>query len=234
MDIERRPYCATGALGLVEHVQMLAGPTDTIGHRLVIIREGFYATAWKPVIDRALAAILLLLLLPALIIIAGLVRWKLGAGVIFRQPRVGREGKVFTILKFRTMLHAPSTPTDHEGGPLPHKTPADPRHTPLGRVLRKLSLDELPQLWNVARGDMSLVGPRPEMVELVELYNLWGHPRHAVRPGLTGRWQISRWRERPLHEHLEEDLPYIQHVTLLGDLRILVGTASALVRRSGS
>jgi lipopolysaccharide/colanic/teichoic acid biosynthesis glycosyltransferase len=226
MDIKQRPVGAT-SVGFAEPLRFLPGPGSLVP-RVVIIKEGFYATAWKPLVDRFLAALLLLALLPTLLVIAGVVRWKLGPGVMFRQARVGRRGRVFTIYKFRTMAHA------QPGHATVDKSAGDPRHTPVGRVLRKLSLDELPQLWNVLRGDMSLVGPRPEMVELVERYDLWQHPRHAVRPGVTGRWQTSAWRSRPLHEHLEEDMPYIERITLLGDMRILVATVAAMARRSGS
>lgn len=227
MDIKQRPVGVTTGVSLGDPLRLLPGARSRAPH-VVIIKEGFYATAWKPVIDRFLAGLLLLALLPTLLVIAAVVRWKLGSGVMFRQPRVGRHGQIFTIYKFRTMRHA--TPGDD----VSNKSERDPRHTPVGRVLRKLSLDELPQLWNVVRGDMSLVGPRPEMVELVERYDLWHHPRHAVRPGVTGRWQISPWRTRPLHEHLEEDMPYIERVTLVGDLRILLATVGAMARRSGS
>jgi len=227
MDIEQRPVGATTRVGFADPLRLFPGARSRLPG-VVIIKQGFYATTWKPVVDRLLAAILLLALLPTLLVIAGVVRWKLGPGVLFRQDRVGRQGRVFTIYKFRTMAHATV------GDDVTAKTVDDRRHTPVGRVLRRLSLDELPQLWNVLRGDMSLVGPRPEMVELVDRYDLWQHPRHAVRPGLTGRWQVSPWRSRPLHEHLDEDLPYIERVTLLGDLRILAATASTMARRSGS
>lgn len=228
MDMERRPFSAAGMVGLVEQAHLLPSSRDLLEWRTVVIKEGVYASVWKPVIDRALAVVLLIALLPTMLVIAGLVRWRLGPGVIFRQARVGRNGEVFTIFKFRTM-----TPVCPLGGMGLVKSAADPRHTPLGRVLRKLSLDELPQLWNVVRGDMSLVGPRPEIVELVEQHRLWNHPRHMVRPGLTGRWQTSQWRSRPLHEHVDEDLPYVRRITLLGDLRILAATVLAMVRRSG-
>jgi lipopolysaccharide/colanic/teichoic acid biosynthesis glycosyltransferase len=233
MDIERRPFDATGPVGLVERVLLPTGPAAFLGQRLVIIKEGYYARVWKPLTDRVFAALLLFVLMPTLLVIAAVVRCSLGRGVIFKQDRVGRNGRVFTIYKFRTMAHA-APPGPGHAAATPHKSSSDPRHTPVGRVLRKLSLDELPQLWNVVRGDMSLVGPRPEMVQLVEEFDLWNHPRHVVRPGLTGRWQVSPWRARPLHEHLDEDLPYVQRITLLGDLRILVATVAAMVRRSGS
>src|SRR5207253_1548410 len=116
-----------------------------------------------------------------------IVRIDLGPGVFFRQRRIGLRGREFTVLKFRTMLHEP--PVGAPTGPCPehgHKCPHDPRHTRMGRLLRKLSLDEIPQLLNVLRGEMSLVGPRPELPEIVARYEPWQHERHEVKPGLTG------------------------------------------------
>jgi lipopolysaccharide/colanic/teichoic acid biosynthesis glycosyltransferase len=106
-----------------------------------------------------------------------------------------------------------------------HKSPSDPRHTPLGRFLRRSSLDELPQLINVVRGELSLVGPRPELPEVVELYEPWQHARHWVKPGITGLWQITdRATGDPMHEHVETDLRYVQQLTARVDLRILLAT----------
>lgn len=203
--------------------------------QVLIIRCGVYASYVKPTVDRVVALVMVLLLLPVLVVITALVKWQLGSGVFFRQDRVGRDGRVFTIYKFRTMTAARSVAgADGPAGvTVLHKRDDDPRHTPLGRLLRSLSLDELPQLWNVLKGDMSLVGPRPEMVEIVAEHDLWSHPRHLIRPGVTGPWQVSQWRDRPLHEHLDEDLPYIERVTLLADLRIVAGTVRAVARRSG-
>jgi lipopolysaccharide/colanic/teichoic acid biosynthesis glycosyltransferase len=212
MDAEAHPR--TGPPGRTLLVAPV--PAETIS-------RGPYALWLKPTADRLGAAVLLVLLAPLLAVVALAVRVVLGPGVIYRQTRVGLNGMPFTIYKFRTM----------RPGEAGAKEADDPRHTPLGRVLRRYSLDELPQLWNVWRGDMSLVGPRPEQVHIVAALDLWSHPRHRVRPGLTGRWQVSPHRAEPLQNHLEEDIPYVERITLLGDLRIVAQTVAAVSNRSG-
>jgi lipopolysaccharide/colanic/teichoic acid biosynthesis glycosyltransferase len=112
-----------------------------------------------------------------------------------------------------------------------HKHPDDPRLTPLGRFLRKWSLDELPQLWNVVRGEMSLVGPRPEMLGIVDTYDHWQHARHAVKPGLTGLWQVSARGDGPMHENTHLDLAYVRQVRFGSDCKILFMTIPALLGR---
>jgi len=113
-----------------------------------------------------------------------------------------------------------------------HKSEEDPRHTPFGRFLRKWSLDEFPQFINVVRGEMSLVGPRPELVDVVERYEPWQHERHAVRPGITGIWQVSERNEVPLHEATHLDIEYVETVSLMTDTRILLKTVPAMLGRS--
>ena len=114
------------------------------------------------------------------------------------------------------------------------KRPGDPRITPLGAFLRRFSLDELPQLINVLRGDMSLVGPRPELPQLVATYEPWQHVRHVVPPGMTGWWQINGRSEVPMHLNTQLDLYYIQHYSVLLDLKILARTASVVIRGRGA
>ena len=190
----------------------------------------------KPMIDRTVGTVLLLAVLPTLLLVALAVRALLGRSVIFKQRRVGRGGRPFTMYKFRTM-HA-----DRRGARLPHapdrrvthKHPRDPRLTPLGRFLRKWSLDELPQLWNVARGDMSLIGPRPELMDIVDRYESWQHERHAVKPGLTGLWQVLARGDGPMHENTHLDLAYVRRVRFTTDCKILLHTIPALLgRRTG-
>ncbi|MEM9517983.1 MAG: sugar transferase [Actinomycetota bacterium] len=186
-------------------------------------------------LSRLVAVFALVVLAPVLALIAGLVRWQLGPGVLYRQSRIGRNGNEFVILKFRTM--AP----DRRVGRSPvaddrrmtHKSDHDPRHHPLGRVLRATSIDELPQLWNVVRGDMTLVGPRPEITEVADRYGFRHHPRHAVLPGITGRWQVSAHRSEPLHEHIEIDRDYVDNVSLLVDARIVARSCALLLRPTG-
>jgi lipopolysaccharide/colanic/teichoic acid biosynthesis glycosyltransferase len=115
-----------------------------------------------------------------------------------------------------------------------HKSDHDPRHTRVGRFLRKWSLDELPQFWNVVCGDMSLVGPRPELVEIVSRYEPWQHQRHLVKPGLTGLWQVSGRGTGMMHLHTEVDLEYIEQMGPVTDLKILLLTIPATLRRSGN
>ncbi len=191
----------------------------------------------KPVFDVVAATVLVILLLPVLVAVAVAVRLTLGPGVLYRQERVGRDGRVFPVFKFRTMRPDRRSRREPFDGPdrrVCHKRDDDPRHTRLGRFLRRTSLDELPQLLNVLRGEMSLVGPRPELTSVVEAVGLWDHPRHSVKPGITGVWQISPARTRLLHEGVHLDLQYLERITLRRDLGILVGTALTIARRTGS
>jgi lipopolysaccharide/colanic/teichoic acid biosynthesis glycosyltransferase len=186
----------------------------------------------KPVLDRVVALLGLLIALPMLLLIALLILIRLGRPMILCQVRVGRGGEKFTLYKFRTMLpdrRKVDEPYDGEERRLTHKHPHDPRLTPLGRKLRKWSFDELPQLWNVVKGDMSLVGPRPELVDIVARYHPWQHRRHAVKPGLTGLWQVKARGNGPMQERTDLDVSYTQRVTLRDDLRILVLTVPALL-----
>ena len=189
----------------------------------------------KYAVSRLLAGVLLVVLSPLLAFIAGLLRLKLGKGVLYRQARVGRDGESFEILKFRTMdadRRSARAPVEQDRRQT-HKSDADPRHNALGRLLRKTSLDELPQLWNVVRGDMTLVGPRPELTEVAEKYGFRDHPRHVVVPGITGLWQVSEYRDRLLHEHIDIDVDYVQRVSLGLDLQIIARTFLLLVRPTG-
>jgi lipopolysaccharide/colanic/teichoic acid biosynthesis glycosyltransferase len=144
------------------------------------------------------------------------------------------------MIKFRSMRHDRRNNRDEDeewdgvDRRLTHKTSADPRHTRVGRFIRKWSLDELPQLFNVLRGDMSLVGPRPELVRVAMRYNLVDHPRHIVRPGITGLWQVSKSRSSLLHENVHIDLEYVEKVTFIGDCKILLRTFGSVVKVGGS
>jgi len=185
----------------------------------------------KPVLDRAIAVVLLLAVLPVLLLIALAVRVKLGPNVFYTQQRIGHGGRPFGVYKFRTMLPdrraARSGTWDGVDRRCTHKTVADPRHTEFGRFLRKWSLDELPQLLNVVKGEMSLVGPRPELVDVVARYEPWEHARHAVRPGLTGLWQTTARAQGPTHLFTKLDLEYIRSMSLATDLKILLATIPA-------
>jgi len=189
----------------------------------------------KPLLDRAAGILLTVAAAPVLGLIALAVLIRLGSPVLLRQERIGRGGERFTVLKFRTMLpdrRAAAVPIDFPDRRRTHKHPDDPRHTPLGRFLRKYSLDELPQMLNVARGEMSLIGPRPELPQIVDRYQPWEHARHVVSPGLTGLWQVTeRGNGGLMHEHTDVDLRYVQAVTLRQDLWILVNTVPTLLGR---
>jgi lipopolysaccharide/colanic/teichoic acid biosynthesis glycosyltransferase len=200
--------------------------------------SGFYVDVVKPMFDRITGAICLLLAMPVMIACAIAVRVSVGKGIFFSQERVGRDGSVFKIYKFRTMHHdRRGAQTSQYDGPerrRTHKHPDDPRLTAVGRFLRTWSLDELPQLWNVVRGDMSIVGPRPELVSVVERYADWEHARHRVKPGLTGLWQVSaRGGGRPMHEAVAIDLQYVARLSAWLDLRILVRTPIGLFTNRG-
>jgi lipopolysaccharide/colanic/teichoic acid biosynthesis glycosyltransferase len=157
--------------------------------------------------------------------------------VVFKQTRVGKDGATFVVYKFRTMIRdrrCEIQPYDGVDRRLRHKSAEDPRVSKVGRFLRKTSLDEVPQLINVVRGEMALVGPRPELVEIVERYQPWQHQRHLVRPGLTGWWQVHGRSDRPMHENTEMDLHYIAHMSPVFDLRIMLRTFRVVLLRSGA
>ena len=207
-------------------------------HRVAVL-ETSYNRRWKPVVDRVLAGVLLVVLAPVVAAIALAIRATLGGQVLFRQRRVGLGGREFEILKFRTMRPCRRVAQQpFEGGVdrrATHKSDDDPRHTPLGRFLRRWSLDELPQLVNVLRGEMSLVGPRPELTEVAAGYPVHLQARHSVRPGITGLWQVTRRGEGLLAETAEIDLTYVEQQSLLVDLGILLRTpGAAMGLRRGS
>lgn len=193
-----------------------------------------YSTYLKRPLDVALASVGVLVLAPLFVLLFVLVRVNLGkGGVIFRQERVGRNGQSFRILKFRSML-----PDRRLGdgrayiGPerrKTHKSDDDPRHTRFGRFLRASSLDELPQLLNVIKGDMSLIGPRPELVSVAAREGFLVHPRHLERPGITGLFQVSDLRaQNRISNGLHLDVAYVANVSLRRDLAILLKTPFVL------
>ena len=179
----------------------------------------------KRLFDVAVAMALLVVLAPVMLVVAGLVRWRMGAPVLFRQARPGRRGAPIEVLKFRTMAQA----TDAAGEPLPDAQ----RLTPLGATLRRLSLDELPQLLNVLKGDMSLVGPRPLLMEYLPLYSPRQARRHEVRPGITGWAQVNGRNALDWQERLEMDAWYVEHRSFALDLKILWLTVARVASGSG-
>lgn len=157
--------------------------------------------------------------------VALLVRLKLGKPVFFTQPRPGRNGRVFSLIKFRTMTHG----RDKNGRPLPDEQ----RLTPIGRFLRRWSLDELPELWNVLKGDMSLVGPRPLLIEYLDRYSPEQARRHDVKPGLTGWAQVNGRNAITWEQKFVLDTWYVDHLSLGLDLRIIAMTFVKIIRREG-
>ena len=188
-------------------------------------RNGFYRNYGKRWLDIAGSFFGLIALAPVLIFVAILVRWKLGSPVFFRQRRPGLYGEPFEMLKFRTM-----TDTKDENGNL---LPDEKRLTRLGKFLRKTSLDEFPELWNVLKGDMSLVGPRPLMMEYLPLYNDDQAKRHNVRPGVTGWAQVNGRNAISWEKKFEFDLWYTEHQSFWIDVKILFLTVWKIVRCDG-
>ena len=211
----------------------------TASDTLVVREIGVYDRFFKRFIDLVGSLLILVVLLPIIAVVALTVRLMLGPNIFFCQERVGRDGKTFRMIKFRSMMHdrradRPES-SDYNGSDRrhTHKSLNDPRHTPVGRFIRKWSLDELPQLFNVVKGDMSLVGPRPELVRVAQAHNLVDHPRHLVRPGITGLWQVSRERSALLHENVHIDTQYVTRVTFMGDLKIMLRTVGAVLHARG-
>ena len=179
----------------------------------------------KRLFDLVVSAGLLLLFSPLILVIALLLRLTMGSPVLFRQLRPGYKAEPFTVVKFRTMNDARNA-----SGEL---LPDSERLTGLGRTLRRLSLDELPQLWNVLRGEMSLVGPRPLLMEYLERYTSEQARRHDVRPGITGWAQVHGRQDIPFSRRLELDVWYVNHRSFWLDLKILFRTIGMALRSSG-
>ena len=188
-------------------------------------RRGTHVDQMKRILDVACAAAGLLLLAPLLACIAAAIRISLGSPILFRQQRPGRDGRVFKVVKFRTMSQAVSV----DGLPLPDSE----RLTSLGKWLRESSLDELPELWNVLKGDMSLVGPRPLLMQYLSLYTPEQQRRHEVRPGITGWAQVNGRNALTWEERFDLDVWYVNNRSLLLDLKILWLTLRTVVRREG-
>lgn len=187
--------------------------------------KGFYFRFGKFIFDFILSGIALLFLVPFLIIIAFLVRFKLGTPILFCQSRPGQAGKPFKIYKFRTMTNA----RDKHGSLLPDEQ----RLTRFGQWLRSTSLDELPELWNVLKGDMSLVGPRPLLMQYLDLYTPEQMRRHEVKPGITGWAQVNGRNALTWEEKFALDVWYVDNLSFWIDLKILWLTVLKTLRREG-
>lgn len=185
----------------------------------------WYRMTGKRLLDFCLAAACLVLFAPVLVLLAALIRLRLGSPIFFRQERPGLGGRPFLLCKFRTM-------TDSRDATGALRSDAE-RLTPFGRWLRSTSLDELPELWNIVRGDMSFVGPRPLLTRYLLLYSHRQARRHDVRPGLTGWAQVNGRNAATWDDRLERDVWYVDHVTFLLDLRIVFATLGKVLRRDG-
>lgn len=187
--------------------------------------KGIYRKYFKRPLDIVLALIAIIIFSPVMLIVSILVRINLGSPVIFKQQRPGLNEKIFTLYKFRTM-------TDERGknGEL---LPDSARLTKFGKFLRSTSLDELPELFNILKGDMSIVGPRPLLVEYLPLYNDYQKRRHEVRPGLTGLAQINGRNAINWEERFNLDVEYVDNITFLGDWKIIFLTIKKVLVREG-
>lgn len=179
----------------------------------------------KRILDFLLSLTALLILAIPLIIVGLLIRIKLGSPIFFRQPRLGKNAKIFKIFKFRTMNNA----KDKNGNLLADNL----RLTKFGKFIRSTSIDELPELINILKGDMSIVGPRPLLVEYLDLYNEEQKHRHDVRPGLTGLAQVNGRNSITWEEKFKYDIEYVKNVTFINDCKIILKTIQKVVQRDG-
>ncbi|MEI4473740.1 sugar transferase [Frigidibacter sp. MR17.24] len=204
-------------------------------------REGFYATTGKRLFDIAFAAVMLVLLAPTMLLLMALAALD-GAAPLFRHKRIGRHGEVFGCLKIRSMVAdadlrlarvLAEDPVAAAEWACAHKLSDDPRITRFGRFIRQTSLDELPQLWNVLRGEMSIVGPRPIVRDEMVRYGASIGAYLQMRPGLTGPWQASGRNDMSYDERVALDVDYARSLGFVQDLKIILRTAGAVVRRTG-
>lgn len=188
-------------------------------------KKGIYEMCIKRLLDIFVSLVFIFLFWWVYVIVAVLVRVKLGSPVLFRQQRPGKDEKIFNMYKFRTMTDA----RDDNGELLPDEV----RLTRFGRLLRSTSLDELPELFNILKGDMSVVGPRPLLVQYLPLYNEEQKHRHDVRPGLTGLAQVNGRNAISWQEKFRYDVNYVEHVTFAGDVKIICQTVGKIFKREG-
>lgn len=219
--------------------------TEIGGIPLIKLREkriGGYKLVLKTIEDYALSVIILLLTWPILLVTAAAIKLDSPGPVFFKHRRVGKNGKYFNCIKFRSMVDGAHTMqaelVENDGGNehgwLCWKKPSDPRITRVGKWIRKFSIDELPQIFNVLAGQMSLVGPRPHIKEEVENYKEWHRQRLNVKPGITGLWQVSGRSDLPFDEMIKLDLFYIEQWSLWMDIKILLRTVSAVLSSNGA
>jgi len=196
----------------------------------IVFRERAGYRRFRRLVDVIVASIALVACLPILCVAAVAIVLEDGGPIVFRQKRVGRFERVFTMYKLRTMRVSECRDSLSPSGA------GDPRVTAVGRLLRRLSIDELPQLWNVLCGSMTLIGPRPEMRHVVDGYEPWQHLRHLAIPGITGLWQVTCRSAIPMHKPAATmiDLEYIRTCSFITDARILAKTVPAVLRSRGA
>jgi lipopolysaccharide/colanic/teichoic acid biosynthesis glycosyltransferase len=217
--------------------------SDNRAHRYAVsqvrvVRSGHGLTRFQRILKRSfdigLASLGLVLVAPSIIVIGLVIRLTDSGPILFRQQRIGLGGRAFTLLKFRTMAVAASLMPDETGnqsiddGAL-YELGMDPRVTPAGVFLRRYGLDELPQLWNVLKGDMSFVGPRPSLPQEMAMYENWQLARFDVRPGITGLWQITGRNDLSFDDYIHVDMFYIENWSFLYDVYILLKTLFRLL-----
>ena len=206
------------------------------GERGTSAPSGLYPVVIKPAFDRVIGLALLILFSPVILASALAVLVTMGGPVFYSQERIGLGGRAFRLYKIRTMIPDRRVGQDAYSGAerrLVHKSVDDPRVTLVGKVLRATRFDELPQFLNVVKGEMSMVGPRPELPEIVRRYEPWQHDRHLVKPGVTGPWQVSNHNGDLMYQHTEIDLEYLEQISFPHDLGILIRTPMAMVGRKG-
>ncbi|MFI5274376.1 MAG: sugar transferase [Ktedonobacterales bacterium] len=217
---------------------MIRASVEDFGGVTLVNLSELSLPAWQMVVKRLfdvlVSLVLIVVLSPLMLAVAAAIRLTSPGPVIFRQQRVGRHHRLFTIYKFRSMYDGGAKAASPTPPGAPHKSRGDPRITPVGRILRRASLDELPQLYNVLFGQMSLVGPRPELPAIVAHYEPWQYARLVAPPGITGWWQVNGRGERLLHLHTEDDIFYVRNFSLWLDARILFMTIKAVITGTGA
>ncbi len=242
LSLQTQPVRVRVVPDLFEMVSVRAQVEDFWGIPLIGLRDPVitgFDRAFKRVFDLVISSILLLLLGPVMLLTALAVKMDSPGSALFKQRRVGENGRLFWMYKFRTMVEGadrliPKLEDDGVYSNGVFKVKEDPRVTRVGRILRRMSADELPQLFNVLKGDMSLVGPRPEQPWIVERYEPWQRKRLSVMPGMTGWWQVNGRSDRPMFLNTEYDLYYIQNYSPILDLLILWKTIWVVLKGKGA
>lgn len=242
LQLQSQPVMVHAVPGLLDLVFARTSVGTLGGIPLISLRESALREPQrviKRIFDVLLSGVALLLLAPLMLTIALLIKRDSPGPVLFIQERLGEHGKRFKMLKFRSMYQDADrrwreVAQRDASGRLIHKQARDPRITSIGHWLRRTSMDELPQLLNVLRGEMSLVGPRPEMPYIAAEYETWQWQRFRVPPGITGWWQVNGRSDKPMHLHTEDDLYYVQNYSLWLDLQILARTVLVVLRGQGA